>query len=516
MTTTLKKQTDGESPAGAPRSPGENEPRHSFAISRAASIGLFAGIALFFLVLALPTPVDLSPEGQRTAAVAVLMAVWWMTEALPLPATALLPLALFPLLGVMPAGTTAAPYANDVIFLFLAGFLIALGMQRWGLHRRIALGVVAAVGVQPRRLVLGFMLATGFLSMWMSNTATAAMMLPIGIAILALLEREDGPLGTALMLGIAYGASIGGVATIIGTPPNAILVASVNEMFGYTISFIDWMIVGVPLAAVMLYLTWLLLVRVLFRLPARGSGDAAAAELVRTERASLGPASRGEKVVGIVFALTALAWILREPKDFGAFSLPGIATFLPMVSDSTIAVMGALSLFVIPVAWRTRTFALDWEWASKIPWGVLLLFGGGLALARGFEQTGLAAWIGQQVEGLQGMPLIGIFIVVVTLFVFLTEMTSNTATATMGMPIMAGIASGVGADPMALMAAAALSSSMAFMMPVATPPNAIVFGSGRITIGQMMRAGWWLNIIAIVLVTIVSYYVVPAVLGTIP
>ncbi len=508
----MSNQTDAPPEEQAPPATGGGrKPRVYPGFSLTGYLGLFGGLALFVAILLIPSISGLSPEGQRVAAVAVLMAVWWMTEALPLPATALLPLALFPLLGVMPAGATAAPYANDIIFLFLAGFLIALGMQRWGLHRRIALWVVSAVGVQPRRLVLGFMLATGFLSMWMSNTATAAMMLPIGLAILALLEREDGPLGTALMLGIAYAASIGGLATIIGTPPNAIFVAAVGEMFGRTIGFTQWMTIGVPLAAVMLYLTWLLLVRVLFRLPAGSSGDAAAAELVRSERKSLGPASRGEKVVGIVFALTALAWILREPKQFGAFTMPGIATYLPMVSDTTIAVTGALALFAIPVAWKKRTFALDWEWGAKLPWGVLLLFGGGLALARGFEQTGLAAWIGAQVAGFESLSLFALFAVVVTLFVYLTEMTSNTATATMGMPIMAGIASGFGADPIALMAAAALSSSMAFMLPVATPPNAIVFGSGRITIGQMMRAGWRLNLIAIALVTLLSYFVFPIV-----
>ncbi len=511
--TTMPPEIGPERPAAEPAGRGRMSRTYP-GVSFTGYAGLIGGLALFVLVLLLPPVSGLSPEGKRTAAVAVLMAAWWMTEAIPLPATALLPLALFPVLGVMPAGAAAAPYANDIIFLFLAGFLIALGMQRWELHRRIALWVVSAVGVQPRRLVLGFMLATGFLSMWISNTATAAMMLPIGLAILVLLEREDGALGTALMLGIAYAASIGGLATIIGTPPNAIFVAAVAEMLGRTIGFTEWMLVGVPLAAVMLLFTWALLVRVLFRLPAGTGEDRQAAELVRAERRSLGGASRGEKVVGIVFGLTALAWILREPKQLGAFTLPGIATWFPMVSDTTIAVTGALALFAIPVSWRTRTFALDWEWGAKLPWGVLLLFGGGLALARGFEQTGLASWIGAQVAGLQMLPLLGLFAVVVTLFVFLTEMTSNTATATMGMPIMAGIATGVGADPMALMAAAALSSSMAFMLPVATPPNAIVFGSGRIRIGQMMRAGFWLNIAAIVLVTLLAYYVVPRVLAT--
>lgn len=478
------------------------------------AIGLTLGVVVFGLILLLPAPAGLEPEAQRVAAVAGLMAIWWMTEALPLPATALLPIALFPLLGVMSTSAAAAPYANEIIFLFLGGFMIALAMQRWDLHRRIALAIVAAVGVQPRQLVLGFMIATGFLSMWISNTATAVMMLPIGIAILTLLEREKGNLGVGLMLGIAYAASIGGVATLIGTPPNAILAAASSELLGRTIGFAEWMMIGFPLAAVMMIITWFLLVRFLYPLERSVGDDSAAREVIVAERTSLGRLSRGERIVATVFTVTAAAWILREPKAFGAFEVPGIATFFPMVTDATIAIGAALLLFAIPVSLRTRTFALNWNWAVKAPWGVLLLFGGGLSLARGFETTGLAAWIGEQVTILQNVPLIVLLGVVTALFCFLTEITSNTATATMGMPIMAGVAAGVGADPLSLMAAAALASSMAFMMPVATPPNAIVFASGNVTIRQMVRAGIWLNIVAITLVTFVAYFVLTAVFTT--
>lgn len=475
---------------------------------------LVGGPALFLLVLALPGAEGLAPEAQRVGAVSALMAVWWMTEAIPLPATALLPIALFPLLGVMSPGAAAAPYAHELIFLFFGGFLLAAAMQRWGLHRRVALGVVAAVGVQPRRLVLGFMLATGFLSMWISNTATVVMMLPIAVAILSLLEAEADRMGTALMLGIAYAASIGGVATLIGTPPNAIFAAAASAMLGRSIGFMDWMQVGLPLAAVMLLLTWMLLVRVLHPLPDTSHADSGAAELVRGEARGLGPMGRGETVVAVVATLAAIAWVMREPKDVGAFTIPGIDTYAPMVSDAVIAVAAALVLFAFPVSLRTRTFVLDWDSAVGIPWGVLLLFGGGLSLARGFDQTGLAAWIGTLVTALGAVPTLVLLAAVVALFIFLTEITSNTATATMGMPIMAGVAAGVGADPLTLMAAAALACSMAFMLPVATPPNAIVFGSGRVTIGQMVRAGLWLNMVAIVLITLVAYLLLGAVLTT--
>lgn len=480
---------------------------------RGIPVALLTGVGLFFVVLALPKLPGLAPEGQRVAAVATLMAVWWMTEAVPLPATALLPIVLFPMLGVMSTGAAAAPYAHELIFLFMGGFLLALAMQRWGLHRRIALGIVARVGAGPRRLVLGFMLATGFLSMWISNTATAVMMLPIGIAILALLEEEKGPLGTALMLAIAYAASIGGVATLIGTPPNAIFAASASQIVGRPVGFAEWMMVGLPLAVVMLLITWVILVRFLFPLRAGGFSEGDAQGLVAREHAAMGRMGRGEKVVAVVFSLTAIAWLIRAPKEIAGVEIPGITSFFPLVSDSMIAIAGALILFAVPISFRERTFALNWEWAVKIPWGVLLLFGGGLSLARGFEDTGLAAWIGSQVAALGALPLLLIFGAVAVLFVLLTELTSNTATATMGMPIMAGVATGLGTNALGLMATAALASSMAFMLPVATPPNAVVFGSGRVGINDMIRAGIWLNLLAIVLVTFVAYFFLGTLFG---
>ncbi len=472
--------------------------------------GLVFGAVAFVLLLLLPAPEALGTAGWRTAAVAVLMAVWWMTEAIPIPATALLPLGLFPLLGVLTPADTSAPYANELIFLFMGGFLLAVTMEKWGLHKRIALSIMAFVGTSPDRLVLGFMLATAFLSMWISNTATAAMMLPIAIAVGEMFRPQDqeGPyeFGIALMLGVAYASSIGGVATLIGTPPNAVLAGAASEILDVQIGFVQWMGVGLPVVLVMLPIAWLMLTRVLYP-PGALVGNAA--KIIEDERAGLGPASRGEKITAVVFGLTALAWVLRAEKSFGSVTIPGIATFAPGVADSTIAMTAAVILFILPVNWRRGEFTLDWRTARRIPWGVLVLFGGGLSLARAMEESGLATWIGGVVSALGSVPTIVIVATVAALIVFLTEVTSNTATATMAMPVMAGAAIGLGIEPLLPMAAAALGASMAFMLPVATPPNAIVFGSGYLTIPQMTRAGFWLNWISIAVITLLGTLLIP-------
>jgi sodium-dependent dicarboxylate transporter 2/3/5 len=476
--------------------------------------GLVAGGIVFAVLLLLPAPEALGVDGWRTAAVAVLMAIWWMTEAIPIPATALLPLGLFPILGVLSPASASEPYANELIFLFMGGFMLAVTMEKWGLHKRIALAIMAFVGTSPNRLVLGFMLATGFLSMWISNTATAAMMLPIAIAVGEMFRPKDqeGPyeLGIALMLGVAYASSIGGVATLIGTPPNAVLAGAASEILDVQIGFVQWMGVGVPVVAAMLPLTWLMLTRVLYP-PGALSGDAA--RIIESERASLGRAGRGEMITAAIFTLTALAWVLRAEKTFGSVTIPGIATWAPGVADSTIAMTAAVVLFLTPVDWRKGEFALDWRTARRIPWGVLVLFGGGLSLARAMDESGLAAWIGGVVAALGSVPPIVIVAAVATLVVFLTEVTSNTATATMAMPVMAGAAMGLGIDPLLPMTAAALGASMAFMLPVATPPNAIVFGSGYLTIPQMSKAGFWLNWISIVLITTLGTLLIPMLLS---
>lgn len=476
-------------------------------------IGVWLGLVVAIAMLFLPAPAGLGELGWRTAAVLGLMAIWWLTEAIPIPATALLPLVLFPSLGILSAADAAAPYARDLIFLFMGGFLIAGAMEKSGLHRRIALNVMTIFGTAPSRLILGFMLATAFLSMWISNTATAAMMLPVAIAVSETLRPSDteGPFefGLALMLGIAYAASIGGVATLIGTPPNAVFAAAMDELEGIEIGFGQWMMVGLPFTVVMLPIAWLLLTKWLHR-PGTLSGDVSS--LIEDERKALGRASREEWLVGTVFFFTALAWLLRAPKQIGEMVLPGIQTFLPNVRDSTIAMTAALLLFVIPIRSEGSRHALNWATARKIPWDVLVLFGGGLSLARAMDVSGLATWIGNSVAGLDALPALVIISIIATLFIFLTEVTSNTATASMAMPIMAGIAIPLGLPPETLMATAALACSMAFMLPVATPPNAIVFGSNYLTIAQMSRAGFLLNLIAIVIITAGAAFLIPAIL----
>ena len=498
-----------EGPPGGQGPPGDHGP----GMRRIQWAGFIGGAIAFLLILVLPAPEGLTPTGWRAAAVAVLMAVWWMTEAIPITATALIPLVFFPALGVLEMPDAAAPYANELIFLFMGGFFIAVTMERWGLHRRIALAIVSAVGTSPRRLVLGFMVATAFISMWISNTATAAMMFPIGLALGEIFRPSDqeGPYeyGIALMLATAYAANIGGSATLIGTPPNAVMAGAASEMLGIEIGFGQWMMVGVPFVLVMLPLSWLLLVYFLYP-PGQISGDADA--VLAEQRTALGRASRGEKSVAVGFTLTALAWVFRSPTEIAAVSIPGIQTYLPFVSDGTIAMAGALALFLIPVDRKRGVFALDWPTARKIPWDVLVLFGGGLSLARAMDRSGLATWIGSGVSGLGSIPPIVLIALIAGLFVFLTEVTSNTATSTMAMPIMAGVAAGLGFAPTTLMAVAALSAAMAFMLPVATPPNAIVFGSGYLTIPQMVRSGIWMNVVAIVLITLAASTLIPLIL----
>lgn len=442
------------------------------------------------------------------------MAIWWMTEAVPIPVTALLPLVLFPALGVLEMGDAAAPYANEIIFLFMGGFFLAAAMESCGLHRRIALGIIQRVGVSPSRVVLGFMLATAFLSMWISNTATTAMMLPIGVAVADLFRsdepREGFTLGIALMLAMAYGASIGGIATLIGTPPNAIFAAAASELLGVTIGFGEWMLVGVPVTVIMIPLGWLVLVKVMYR-PGPLSGEAT--QILRAEVAALGKPSRAERRVAVIFIVTALAWILRAPKQVGDVVIPGLATISPALRDSTIAMAASLVLFVVARGDGSGRTLLTWQRARTIPWGVLLLFGGGLSLARAMENSGLSQWIGGGVASLGTLNSVLLFGLVAALFVFLTELTSNAATTTMAMPVLVGAAAAMAMPPLPFMIVATLASSMAFMLPVATPPNAIVFGSNYLNISQMARAGLVMNLLAIGVITLLASTLVPAVFG---
>ncbi|MCF6755177.1 DASS family sodium-coupled anion symporter [Pseudomonas balearica] len=461
----------------------------------AAWIGLFLGPLLLVACLLTDPPAGLSETAWRTVGMAAMMAVWWSTEAIPIPATSLLPVLLIPLLGIDSLAKATAPYANPTIFLFLGGFLLGLAMQRWNLHKRIALATLLAVGNQPSRQIAGFMIATAFISMWVSNTATSIMMLPIGLSVIGLLtegsaREQSERFATALLLGIAYAASVGGIATLIGTPPNALLAAFLRENHDVHIGFGQWMLLGVPVTAGMLLFTWWWLTRGGFRL---SGGDSRS--MLQQEMAALGPMSRQEKLVALIFTLAALAWIFQ----------PLLAEPLPGLNDTSIAIGAALLLFLIPANVQERTFLLDWQTANKLPWGVLLLFGGGLSLAGVIGASGLAEWIAQSLGGLDMLPLILMIGLVALVITFLTEITSNTATAAAFLPLLGALAVAQGLPPQMLAIPAAIAASCAFMMPVATPPNAIVFGTGEMRIQSMIKAGFALNLFGVFFVTLLCY-----------
>jgi sodium-dependent dicarboxylate transporter 2/3/5 len=448
---------------------------------------------------------------------------------LPIPATALLPLVFFPLLRIMPAKDVAMRYADQNIFLFMGGFFIAMAMQRWELHKRIALHIVKILGTSPHKIILGFMVATAFLSMWISNTATTMMMFPIGLAVImhaqVMIEKEKLNIstekgkfnfGTALMLGIAYSASIGGIATLVGTPPNIVFVGIAKSLFpeAVEIGFLDWFKIGFPLVVIFLPLVWLYLTRII--LPLRLKRIPGEKDVIESDLQMLGSMSIGEKLTLIVFVLVALAWIFRTNIDIGFFTIPGWSDLLGIssyVHDSTVAMVGALLLFIMPVNFKKLDFVLNWESAVRIPWGIILLFGGGFALAAGFQQSGLAQWIGEQLSFLCGIPLILMIFCICLLLTFLTEVTSNTATTTMMMPVLGSMAAAMCIHPYLLMIPAAMSASCAFMLPVATPPNAIIFGSGYLKIPVMAKTGFFLNLIGAVIITLLVYFLAIPLLG---
>ncbi|MGK2935475.1 MAG: SLC13 family permease [Gemmatimonadaceae bacterium] len=452
-------------------------------------------------MLLLAAPDGMTVPAWRTAAVGALMATWWITEAIPIPATALLPIVLFPVLGVATVAETTAPYANPVIYLFLGGFLIAMALESCGLHKRMALVILRVVGTRPANLILGFMLATGFISMWVSNTATVVMMLPMATSVIALAQGGDGTaseaqapgFGLALLLGIAYAASIGGLGTLIGTPPNALLAGFMSETYSVRIGFAEWMLLGVPVVLIGLPFAWFLLTRWLH--PVGSEPIAGGAAMLRDATRALGKVSRAEWVVGTITALTAAAWVTR----------PILAQWVPSITDTGIAIAGALLMFIVPLAWSRPRAALTWVQAERLPWSVLILFGGGLSLAAAIQQTGLAGWIGGELGALAGWPLLMVILAVTAVVIFLTELTSNTATAAAFLPVVASLAVGIGADPLMLAIPTALAASCAFMLPVATPPNAIVYGTGAVTVPQMARAGFWLNIFFAMLLPLVVY-----------
>jgi len=464
-----------------------------------------------------------NPNITRMAAVAVLMAGWWITEAIPIPATALLPVALFPLLGIMQGKKVAAVYFNHVIFLFIGGFIFALAMQRWNLHRRIALRIILILGTGPRRMMLGFMTAAWFLSMWISNTATTMMMVPMAMAIILQFKETFGKekvsrYAIGLLLSIAYASSIGGIATLIGTPPNPIFVQTLRIVFPNApdISFATWFIFALPLSVVFLFVAWMVLCRLFVP---RGVGFASDGELFRREYRKLGRLRYEEGVVLVLFALLVLLWMFRRDIAAGGLTIPGWTRILPspgLVDDGTVAILMALVLFLIPSRARRGERIIDWATASRLQWGIVILFGGGFALASGFKESGLSLWLGAQLTAFGDFPPVAMVTSVCTSLTFLTELTSNTATTEMVLPILGPLAAAIGTNPLLLMIPATLSASCAFMLPVATPPNAIVFGTGEVRMGDMIRCGIILNLIGVVLITIAVYCIGTAVFDIVP
>lgn len=463
-------------------------------------IMLLLGPCIMLLTCLIDPPSGLSVAAFRTAGLAFWMASWWVSEVVPIPATSLLPLVFSPLVDIASIKSVAAPYAHPLIFLFLGGFLISIAMERWGLHKRIALKTMLYAGSKPSLQILAMMLVTAFLSMWMSNTATAVMMLPIALSITHLVQQsnpQNNGFGKALLLSIAYGASIGGIATLIGTPPNALMAAYLSDSYQIEIGFSQWMMVGVPLSLVMLVICWVWLTQFAYKVDKAEAGSVKVdtKSLFSSQLLELGSMQRAEKGVLAVFALAAVCWIFR----------PLLADFSGLkISDTGIAIAAALMLFILPANKGSNERILDWQSTSGVPWGVLLLFGGGLTLAAQIKSSGLAEYIAHMIDGADTIPLVLSVLLVATMITFLTEITSNTATAAGFLPLLGPVAESITGTPLVWVIPAAIACSCAFMMPVATPPNAIVFGSGQIQMRDMIRSGFVLNIIAIVLITLVT------------
>jgi sodium-dependent dicarboxylate transporter 2/3/5 len=476
----------------------------------AARIGLFLGPVLFFLTRSFFHPQGLSDAGNAVLASTFWIACWWITEALPIAVTALLPIVLFPLTGALSISDTTAQFGHKYIFLYMGGFIIAIAIEKWGLHRRIALRVIDIIGSNVVNIILGFMVATAFMSMWISNTATAVMMLPIGMAIItqlkdnpATIEDENKIFGKALMLSIAYSASIGGMATLIGTPPNLVLAGVVSETYGVEITFAQWISFGLPISIILLLISWKYLTSFAFTFKQKSFPGGR--QEIRRLLKGLGKMRREEVTVLIVFGLTALLWISRSI----------LQTWVPALDDTMIAIASGVSLFILPSATPGERI-INWDEAVRMPWGIILLFGGGMALAQGFSQTGLANWIGGQMTALQGLSIFLIILLLIAAVNFLTEITSNLATTAMLLPILAPMALSIDVHPYILLVSATVAASCAFMLPVATPPNAVVFGSGYLRIPDMVRAGLWMNLISIVLLSIIVYFLLPYLWDFIP
>ena len=470
------------------------------------NFGMILGPLMFFVILLFFHPSGLNDQSNAVLAATIWIAIWWIFEALPIAVTALLPIVLFPIAGGMDLAQTTACYGHKLIFLIMGGFMIAIAIEKWNLHKRIALNIIYFIGTDLRKIILGFMAATAFLSMWISNTATAVMMLPIGVVIIKQLkdnpntdENENNIFGKALMLAIAYSASIGGIATLIGTPPNLVMAGIVSQVYGYEISFLEWIVFGLPVSMLLLAICWVYLTRYAFTFKQDKFPDGR--EEILKLKNELGVISYEQKIVGLVFISVGFCWITRS------FLLQKI---FPALDDAIIAIIFAMILFIINAKSKNDKI-LEWKEAVKMPWGILLLFGGGMSLAKAFDVSGLAIWIGNQITAFGNFDLFLFLILLVTAINFLTEVTSNVATTAMLLPVIAPIALELDVHPFILMTAAAVSASCAFMLPVATPPNAIVFGSGYLRIPDMVKKGFLLNIISILIIVLMVYYLLPAV-----
>ena len=471
-------------------------------------IGLILGPLVYLLIKLFYNPNELSEEGLAILASTLWVAIWWVTEAVPIYVTALIPIILFPLSGGLELKQTTSAYGHKFVFLFVGGFILAIAIEKWRLHKRIALNIINIVGTKKSNIILGFMIATAFLSMWISNTATAVMIMPVGLAIISQLkdnpntiENENTIFGKTLMLAIAYSASIGGMATLIGTPPNLVLAGVIKTSYDIEINFLQWMSFGLPISLLLLFICWKYLTSIAYKF--KDENFKRGLEEINDQIKNLGKFSYEEKSVLIVFIATALAWITQS------FI---IKKFIPEIDDTIIAIIAAVVLFILPDKSGDNKL-LSWSDAVKLPWGILLLFGGGMALAKGFDSSGLAVWIGNQMNFFSDIPLIILLLVLIAMVNFLTEITSNLATTAMLLPVLVALANTIDINAYYLLVGATVAASCAFMLPVATPPNAVVFGSKILNIDYMIKKGFWMNIISILILTAAVYWILPLIWG---
>ncbi len=475
------------------------------------NVGLFLGPILFILIRLFFHPQGMGESENAVLATTSWVAIWWITETVPIAVTSLLPIVLFPLTNAFSISETTSFYGDKYVFLYMGGFIIALAIEKWKLHKRIAINIISIIGTDIQKIILGFMIATAFLSMWISNTATAVMMLPMGLAIVnqlkdnpATVEDENKIFGKSLMLGIAYSASIGGISTLVGTPPNLVLAGVLKELFNYEITFLQWFIFGFPISVLLLFISWKYLTQIAFKLKQK-KFTGGKEEIMRLKN-ELGKISYEEKVVSLIFFCTAFFWIFRS------FLFKNL---IPQLDDTIIALFFAIILFIIPNKAKNDKI-MNWKDVEKLPWGVILLFGGGMALANGFKNTGLDKFIGNQLFSLEIFSLFMLIIILVTIVNFLTEITSNLATSAMILPILASLSEKLSINPLILMIATTIAASCAFMLPSATPPNAVVFSSGYLEISDMAKKGFILNLISIIIITLFAYFLIPLIWGINP